>query len=266
MRKFTWLLVALPTTALLFAACNGDGKEQATPPVTAASPTNSPSPTFAAHELVSYQTEDGVRIVAEFLSPGDVASPPVVILLHQFGGDRGQWADLVPVLVDNGYAVLAPDLRSFGESTKAVRDGREENYELSDLNDMVKDVAAALDWLQARNGIDVTRIAVIGASVGANIAYVAAGAFPDVKTAVSMSPNASPQGGALLGRNVPGFSPRSVLFMSDQREATDARDLAENVADPVAVKVYSGAVAHGVALLDNPQAVQDILDWLSRTL
>ncbi|MFQ5878959.1 MAG: hypothetical protein ACE5IZ_02135 [Dehalococcoidia bacterium] len=97
-------------------------------------------------------------------------------------------------------------------------------------------------------------------------ARVAAGAFPQVKTAISMSPNASPAGGILLGHDVPNFRPRSVLFMSDERESGDAQALASAAAQPVAIKVYPGRSSHGIALLDNPQAVQDILDWLSQTL
>lgn len=54
--------------------------------------------------------------------------------------------------------------------------------------------------------------------------------------------------------------------MSDEAEAADAQALVEAVADPVEVKVYSGATAHGVQLLANPQAKQDILDWLEDTL
>jgi hypothetical protein len=37
---------------------------------------------------------------------------------------------LIPDLLQAGYGVLAPDLRSFGESTVVVRDGTEETYEL----------------------------------------------------------------------------------------------------------------------------------------
>ncbi len=83
---------------------------------------------------------------------------------------------------------------------------------------------------------------------------------------MSMSPNASPSGDALLGRDVPGFSPHSVLFMSDEAEASDAQALADNVADPVDIRIYEGKTAHGVQLLDNPKVKQDIRDWLTANL
>ncbi|MCH7811811.1 MAG: alpha/beta fold hydrolase [Chloroflexi bacterium] len=247
--------------AFMFVACGGgDGG------VSQAVDVPSVGGSVLGGEAVSYQTEDGVIIVAEFLEPGNVSEPPIVILLHQFGGSRGQWAGLAPALFERGYAVLAPDLRSFGASDRAVRDGRQVPYELTNLDEMVLDVAAALAWLEARSGIDTSRIAVIGASVGANIAYVSSGAFDAVDTAIAMSPSASTGGSVLLGRDVPDFSPRSVLFMSDERESGEARTLAATVAEPVETKVYGGATAHGVALLANEQTVQDIFDWLAEHL
>ncbi len=54
--------------------------------------------------------------------------------------------------------------------------------------------------------------------------------------------------------------------MSDEAEASDAQALADNVADPVDIRIYEGKTAHGVQLLDSPQAVQDIQDWLAANL
>ena len=162
--------------------------------------------------------------------------------------------------------MLAPDLRSFGESTVITRAGEDEDYTLENLDDMVLDVAAAIEYLKTRREVSAGQIGVVGASVGANLAYVASGAFPEVLAAVSMSPNANPQGGVLLGKNIPGFSPRAVLFMSDVAEAGDAQALAQTAAEPVNVIVYEGASAHGVQLLPNPQVKPDMRGWLAANL
>ncbi len=162
--------------------------------------------------------------------------------------------------------MLAPDLRGFGESTVIVRDGKDEGYTLESLDDMVLDVAAAIEYLKTRSEVNAKQIGVVGASVGANLAYVASGAFPEVMAAVSMSPNADPQGGVLLGWNVPNFSPSAVLFMSDRAEAGGARALAQTVAEPVDVIVYEGASAHGIQLLPNPQVKPDMRGWLTANL
>ena len=250
--------LVFPAVLLLVAAisaCSGGG--------------GSATPTPAADggaERVTYQAEDGLRIVADFYPPTEGGPAPAVLLLHQSGGSRGQWADLIPDILDWGYAVLAPDLRSFGESTAIVRDGKEEKYKLGDLNDLALDVAAAIDYLKTRPEVDATGIGVVGASVGGNLAYVASGTFPEVKATVSMSPSGSPEGGALLGKDVSGFKPRAVLFLSDEAEASDAGALAENVADPVEVHVYEGKAAHGVELLQDSRARPDIRGWLTVNL
>ncbi len=98
------------------------------------------------------------------------------------------------------------------------------------------------------------------------LAYVASGAFPQLNTAVSMSPNANPSSDALLGRDIPSFSPRSVLFMSDEAEASDAQALADSVAQPVDVRIYERTTAHGVELLEDPEVKPDIRDWLTANL
>lgn len=255
MRRGYILLVPL-LLALAAAGCRDQG------PSLLIFPTAGPG----SPARVTYQAEDGLVIVADFYAPLEGKPAPVVLLLHQFNGSRAQWADLIPDMLRWGYAVLAPDLRSFGESRVIVRGGSAQDYRLSGLDDLALDVAAAIEYLKTRSEVDAEAIGVVGASMGANLAYFASGTFPEVKATVSMSPNASPLGGALLGTDVPNFSPRSVLFMSDEAEAPDARELADNVAEPVEVLVYKGEIAHGVRLLNNPQVKPDIQDWLAANL
>ncbi len=254
-RRTPLLAACVLLAALALAACSGGGPE----------PSPTPSGTGAA-ERVTYQAADGLRIVADFYAPQDGGPAPAVLLLHQFNGSRAQWADLIPDLLAEGYAVLAPDLRSFGESTTIVRDGEDADYRLQNLDDMLFDVAAAIIYLSTRTEVEADAIGVVGASVGGNLAYVASGAFPEVRATVSMSPNANPQGGVLLGSDISGFSPRAVLFMSDETEAADAETLAATVAEPVDVIVYEGEAAHGVQLLANPRAKPDIRGWLAANL
>jgi pimeloyl-ACP methyl ester carboxylesterase len=48
-------------------------------------------------------------------------SGPAVVLLHGWPGDHGDWREVVPRL-GNGYSVVVPDLRGFGESDKPTRE------------------------------------------------------------------------------------------------------------------------------------------------
>ena len=47
---------------------------------------------------------------------------PAVVLLHGWPGDRTDYRLLVPLLVEQGYEVVVPDLRGFGESDKHAAD------------------------------------------------------------------------------------------------------------------------------------------------
>ena len=216
---------------------------------------------------VFYEAKDGVHIIAHWELPKGKKKPPVVILLHQFEGSREQWKPLIPKLLDAGYAVLAPDLHGFGGSVTIDRDGKSEIYKLEDPEDLLLDAPAAIKWVSGRSEIDSKRIAVIGASVGANLAYVASGTEKAVKTAVAMSPSTSLNDDKFVGKGIKDFKPHSILFQSDVAESLAPQQLAPDVQDPVQIEVYPSAdKVHGVALLTNPKVIQDILDWLKQTL
>lgn len=251
----------LPIVALVLLsftiACGGDrnGDDKAS-----GSPYASPTATAADHaffgSVVQFESEGSGVITAEYLAPDGVTGVPAVLLLHQYGGSREQWAEFAPVLAREGHAVLVPDL----------------DYEGSDTAALLADVRAGLDYLMAQERVDPERTAIIGASIGANLAYVASGIFEDLDTVVSLSPDSRPADEALVGEGMADFKPRSVLFISDEAESPDTTTLANNVDDPVDVKIqvgqaaHGGKAAHGVELLENELVVPQILEWLAQRL
>jgi pimeloyl-ACP methyl ester carboxylesterase len=76
----------------------------------------------------------------------DQGAGPAVVLLHGFPDCIDVWRHQIPVLVDAGFRVIAPDLRGFGESS---RPARVEDYKLGDL---LGDVVALLDSLGLGRG------------------------------------------------------------------------------------------------------------------
>ena len=211
---------------------------------------------------VQFDSESGRIISADFAAPAGVQNPPGILLLHQFGGSRTQWAAFAPQLTAAGYAVLAPDLDY--SAINSCPNGDAGNQCRADtVQGLVADVRGGLLYLESRPSLDTSRIAVVGASFGGNLAYVASGEFADVDTAVALSPNANPPSPALLGQGLEDFKPHSILFMADGNEAGDARGLAANTGQPVDVKVYEAQKAHGVELLEEPQPPQDLLAWLA---
>jgi haloalkane dehalogenase len=65
------------------------------------------------------QTSDGLRVAVLDEGPGDA---PVVLLLHGEPTWSYLYRKTVPVLLDAGFRVVAPDLVGFGRSDKPVRD------------------------------------------------------------------------------------------------------------------------------------------------
>ena len=208
-------------------------------------------------DSVTYQAEDGVHISASWFLPDGVANPPVVILLHERGGSRQQWNELIPTLVDKDYAVLAPDLRGHGKS---------DPYELTNSLDALLDVAAALRWLGSRNDVDQSRIAVIGARFGADLAYVSSGAFPQVRAAIAMTPSVYNAADPLLTA-IRGFAAHDVFLMAGgKRQWEEAVTLGVRIRDPGGRRYIDHPDLDGVALLALDDAIRDILDWLQKRL
>jgi len=210
---------------------------------------------------IELATSDNVLIKGDLYFPKTgMEKYPVVILAHQLNGDRKQWDNFIPLLIEKNYSVIAYDMRGLGQSTRYVN-GTNFVQTSTYFDDMPKDVAAIINFIPNQTRIDKTRIAIVGASVGANVAYISIGRYPAIKAAVAMSPSSQ----RLTGVDIGGLRPHTIFFMADSSEAASANILAANTGEPKEVMIYKG-LAHGVELLNNPLAVNDIFGWLSKYL
>jgi dienelactone hydrolase len=212
---------------------------------------------------VVVKTDDGLTLAGEEWLPSTEARPPAgILLIHSFGHSRATWGDLPGTLAQAGYRVLALDLR--GHGTSPSLEGDPERI-LTDPALAPHDLRAGLVWLRQAPGADASRLAVIGASVGANLACVASG-LGLVRTTVALSPHRD-RAHQLAG-GVP-LHMQSILFMAasgDPDREPFARRLALETKPPKEVRIFRGS-EHGEALLvGHPEAVGMILDWLHKTL
>ena len=231
---------------------------------------------------VSFSSIDSVEVSALFGTAQADELLPVVILLHDLGGNKSDWlsaTDTYVALLERGYAVLAIDMRGHGQTP--LPDNRQV-LELIDLELSFFDVHAALVWLQSQSKVDASRIAVVGSGSGGNVAYVSSGRMPElIKTGVSLSPGlwgAASLEPLVIGAGLEPFGPRSMLFMAgdqDQIQAGDvilsyaefARSLEAQTAEPKDVRVFPDSADHGFALLDNVAEAQDLFFlWLEENL
>jgi len=153
------------------------------PPTEPAEPLNTPLP--VDEQRIEFESEDGVLLVGSYF-PAAVNPAPAVILMHQAASQRGAWVDLGLVawlrnLPGGGGALSAPpnsaslwppmssglsfavftfDFREHGESSGVAMSG----------SDFLVDAKAAFNLVKGLPGVDPERIALIGASIGADAA------------------------------------------------------------------------------------------------
>jgi dienelactone hydrolase len=145
-----------------------------------------------------------------------------------------------------------------GESTELAGGGAvDTNAGAAYLDAFPLDTEAAVELL--RSELDPSSIGVVGASVGANTAFVASGSGFGLDGAVALSPAATD--GPLRGLTVEGFDPGGVLFIADSVEIGDSRALAAETGDPKEL-IEAEIAGHGVALLASTEVVEAIVDWL----
>ena len=90
-----------------------------------------------------------------------------VMLLHGFPDSSKLWRHQVPFLVENGFRVVVPDLRGFGESDAP------EGVDSYGLLNVLQDITGILDEL------DIPSAHVVGHDFGAAAAWVLGSVFPD---------------------------------------------------------------------------------------
>lgn len=217
---------------------------------------------------VSFTTVDGIRIVGNYC-PG-ANTGPAALLLHMMPATKESWADLAARLVRGGLSVLAIDLRGHGESVEGP-DGRRLDYKFfneAEHQAKIRDVEAAVGWL-GEQGHDAAHLAVVGASIGANLAIAYAADHPEIPAAAALSPGLDYRG-ITTPDKVRRMRPEQGLFLAasqeDELSFLADRELAGLKADAM-IKQYRGA-GHGTAMFAAvPGLIEEFAEWLiSRTL
>lgn len=223
-----------------------------------------------AAERVTVHAADGAALVGDLYLPASQArqQAPLVVLLHMLSRQRSDWQPYIPRLTANGNAVLAMDLRGHGESIhKGPARLSWRSFSRADYARMPTDLLETLDALSAyRERIDLDRIAVIGASIGCNVALVAAAERQAIRALVLLSPGLDYRG-IKTEEAMRRYGHRPILLVASEADsyaAASTRTLSGLAAGPKEIKIYTGR-AHGTRILeDTPDAVTLLLGWLGR--
>ena len=156
-------------------------------------------------KVVTFKTEDGIKLTADYYAAKDSGSrAPVAILVHDAGGDRSQMSLFAERLHSQGMAVLAPDFRGHGASTSPtlawdkLKEGEREKM----WSFTPRDLEAACDWIDDRREIHGANITLVGLRAGCALSVYHAGRDSDVRAVVLIEPNSEPELGFNLVREV----------------------------------------------------------------
>jgi dienelactone hydrolase len=141
---------------------------------------------MAGGEAVQFQAADGVKIYAQSYAAA-FATAPVILLFHQAGSGKGEYAPIAPRLVELGFNALAIDQRSGGDmfvppNETVAHLGKSTGYLAA-----LPDLEAALAW--AERAHPKSPVYVWGSSYSAALVFLLAARHPkEIAAVLAFSP------------------------------------------------------------------------------
>ncbi|MGE0463330.1 MAG: alpha/beta hydrolase [Vicinamibacterales bacterium] len=212
----------------------------------------------AAGRPVTLSSLDGTTLAGQLYEAASRPAPAVV-LVHMLSRSKADWDVMAQELERRGLTALAIDLRGHGASAGSA----------SALGEMVQDVRAAVQWLAARPTVRPGSVGVVGASLGANLALLAAVEQPLVRVVAAVSPSLDYRGvraGTDVMRKLGDRGVWLAASTEDPYALRTLKELAENTTVPRDQQL-STVAAHGTQLLAaDPILARALVDWLHQRL
>ncbi len=146
-------------------------------------PTKTPADYDLPYEPVTFTSQE-VLLKGWFIpANGNPAPQPTIIVAHGWSRNAARMLPVARLLHDAGFGVLLYDVRGHGASG----DGGPMT-----LLKFAEDIIAAVDYLGGRPEVDMTRLGVVGHSMGGASAIVAASTESRIRVLVSSSAFADP--------------------------------------------------------------------------
>jgi dienelactone hydrolase len=180
------------------------------------------SPPGRAAETLTLTADDQVEVFADYYSAGSKAKP-LVLLFHQAGSNRAEYATIGPMLVALGFNALAIDQRSGGPQWGRVNETVQRLGKSAGFGEALRDLEAAVQW--AKTSGHTGPIIVWGSSYSAALVFVLAVRHPaEIKAILAFSPGEY-LGGSASVRNAASLlsMPIFVTSASDPGEIAAAR-------------------------------------------
>lgn len=133
-----------------------------------------------AQQPVQFKAADGVEIFGSYYA-ATKSSRPVILLFHQAGSNRFEYAPIAPKLVAAGFSCLAIDQRwggeMWGHTNETVKKLGHTETAADKMADLEADLEAALAWARTRN--PHRKFILWGSSYSASLVFVVAAQHPE---------------------------------------------------------------------------------------
>jgi dienelactone hydrolase len=223
--------------AILLLATTACGSSAPMPPMPE-------QPSMMAVTPVNFMADDGLTVSGTYYRADNPKA--LILLFHQAGSSKDEYATIAPRLVEMGFAALAVDARAgggmFGKNETAARTTTPATY-----GDALHDLDAALTWARTMN----VPVIVWGSSYSSSLVFELAAKRPkDVSAVLSFSPGEylgprNPVAAAAAKVSVPVF----VTSASDPAEVAAAKAIFDAVPAKAKTRYVPETGIHGSSTL-----------------
>ncbi|MEM4165745.1 MAG: alpha/beta hydrolase [Candidatus Bilamarchaeaceae archaeon] len=211
---------------------------------------------------INFKTKDSWLIYGDIYYSKTKDPQKAIVLLHQLGSDRNDYASLIPPLQEAfpEYDIIALDLRGHGKSTNL---GSYSNFGSGDYKAMKNDVEGLKTYLGVERPT-IKEFYLVGSSIGSSVAldYAANSGF--VKKVIMISP-----GIAYKNYNIKEAAKDYMygLYLVAAEEDDYSAQSAEEIyhlspSDSKVLKIYYNMGAHGMELSEKTKNESEPLNTL----
>jgi dienelactone hydrolase len=172
----------------------------------------------------------------------------IILLFHQAGSSKDEYATIAPKLVDSGYSALAIDQRSGGDmyGTNETAEHMPKGWKNS-MEDAEADMDGAVRWARPLG----KPVILWGSSYSASLVIPLANSYPDlVKAVLSFSPGEYFTDAHRIGRAAGSLEvPIFITSAATPEEEAKAKAIADKVPDHRATLYVPAAGVHGSSTL-----------------
>ncbi len=220
-------------------------------------------------ESVTFITKDGVIIVGDWYLTQGIEPCRGALLLHMMPATKESWSAFAVELNERGISCLAIDERGHGSSTKTMRGERLDYKSMGDQTSKELDIVSALEWMKER-GVDGEHLAIVGASVGANLVIRTLAKDGRIPLGVALSPVMDARR-VLVADAMPNIGEgQNVLLCASEEDDPESFSAVNQLHDlnrDHSFRIILEDAGHGTTMFEkDPEFMKQIVEWVDKKL